>query len=236
MPKTNAAVAIAYIRVSTDEQTLSPHAQRSSIEAFAKREGITVAAWFSDTDICGETELAERPGLIEAMAALKAHRAGVLLVAKRDRLARDVLVTAMVEKACAKIGARVVSAAGEGNGNDPGARLHRGIVDLFSEYELAMIRARTKAALAVKRAKGEFTGGQAPYGFVSIGGKLVPQAEEQRVIARMRDLSECGLSTRDIAARLERDGVQSRTGRPFGKSQVARILKAQPVASERRAA
>ncbi len=33
--------------------------------------------------------------------------------------------------------------------------LLRGLMDLFAQYERAVIRARTRAALAVKRSKGE---------------------------------------------------------------------------------
>jgi DNA invertase Pin-like site-specific DNA recombinase len=234
--RTNPRLAIAYIRVSDESQKLGPDAQRAAIEAYAAREGITVASWHTDIDVCGATDASDRPGLVGALAALRANRAGILVVAKRDRLARDVVIAGTIGLAVGKLGARVVCADGIANGDSPADDFLRTILDGAAQFERSQIRQRTKAALAVKRAKGEFTGGQAPYGFVSIGGKLVPQAEEQRVIARMRELSDCGLSTRDVAARLERDGVQSRTGRPFGKSQVARILKAQPVASERRAA
>jgi DNA invertase Pin-like site-specific DNA recombinase len=38
-------VAVAYIRVSKDEQRLGPDAQRASIEAWAAREGVSVASW-----------------------------------------------------------------------------------------------------------------------------------------------------------------------------------------------
>ena len=36
--------AVAYLRVSTDEQRLGPEAQRAAIAAWAVREGITVVA------------------------------------------------------------------------------------------------------------------------------------------------------------------------------------------------
>ncbi len=74
----------------------------------------------------------------------------MLLVAKRDRLARDVVVAAMVDRLAERHGARVLAADGTGNGDGPEAMLMRGIVDVFAQYERALIRARTKAALAVK--------------------------------------------------------------------------------------
>ncbi len=44
----NPLIAVAYLRVSTDEQRLGPEAQRASIEAWAKREGVAVVAWHAD--------------------------------------------------------------------------------------------------------------------------------------------------------------------------------------------
>jgi DNA invertase Pin-like site-specific DNA recombinase len=50
-------VAVAYIRVSKDEQKLGPEAQRASIEAWATREGIAVASWHVDQGVCSVTAI-----------------------------------------------------------------------------------------------------------------------------------------------------------------------------------
>src|SRR3954469_11593790 len=93
----NPLVAVAYLRASTDEQRLGPEAQRAAIEAWAAREGVSVVAWHVDAGISGGSDLADRPALVAALGALRAARAGVLVVAKRDRLARDVAVAAAIE-------------------------------------------------------------------------------------------------------------------------------------------
>jgi hypothetical protein len=43
---------------------------------------------------------------------------------KRDRIARDVVLAASIERAVVTAGARVVSASGEGNGDSAGRRVH----------------------------------------------------------------------------------------------------------------
>jgi hypothetical protein len=43
----------------------------------------------------------------------------VLVVARRDRVARDVVLAAEIERAAAQTDARLVSATGEGNGDSP---------------------------------------------------------------------------------------------------------------------
>src|SRR5580658_8137960 len=160
----NPRLAVAYLRASKDEQKLGPEAQRAAIEAWAAREGVQVAAWHVDQGVCSVTPIEGRPGLVAALASLREHGAGVLVVAKRDRIARDVVLTAMVERATRASGAVVVSAAGEGNGSTPADGFMRTVIDGAAEYERALIRARTRAALAAKSAKGERVG-TVPFGY-----------------------------------------------------------------------
>jgi DNA invertase Pin-like site-specific DNA recombinase len=112
-------IAVAYLRASTDEQHLSPEAQRACIRGWAVSEGTQVAAWCADRGVCSVAPIENRPALRAALAALGTHRAGLLVVAKRDRIARDVVLAAEVERAAAHAGARLVSATGEGNGDPP---------------------------------------------------------------------------------------------------------------------
>jgi hypothetical protein len=84
--RANLKAAVAYLRVSTEDQQLGPEAQRAAIEAWAAREGVQVVAWHLDQGVSGGADVEDRPGLV---AALRVERAGILLVAKRDRLARE---------------------------------------------------------------------------------------------------------------------------------------------------
>lgn len=225
---TDAHLAVAYLRVSTDEQSLSPDAQRASIEAWAAREGVAITSWHLDQGVSGGTPIDERTGLCEALASMQAHKAGVLVVAKRDRLARDVMVSAMLEAQMDRAGARIVSTAGEGtDDDDPASRLMRHMVDAFAEYERAMIRARTVAALSVKKARGERVG-TIPYGYeLSADGTcLAPNASEQATIARICELRREGGTLSLITQTLSAESRYSRTGNPLGMTQVARILAA----------
>jgi len=206
------------IRASTDEQTLGPEAQRAALALYCERHALTLVAVHADLGVSGAAPLDKRPGMVSALAALAEFGAGVLLVAKRDRLARDVMSVAVIEKAASNSGARVVSAAGEGtdseDADDPTAQLMRRIIDAFAEYERLVIKARTKAALAVKRARGQRTG-KLPFGSgVADDGKtLVTDPAEQRAMEEVRALRASGLSCRKIVARLNAEGVACRGAR-----------------------
>jgi site-specific DNA recombinase len=224
---TSPQVAIAYLRASTDEQKLSPEAQRAAIEAWAAREGVQMAAWHVDQGVCSVTPIDERPALVAALAALRDHRAGVLVVARRDRIARDVVLTATVERLVERAGARVVSTAGEGNGDTPADAFMRTVIDGAAQYERALIGARTKAALQAKRAKGERVSARLPYGYAlaADGVHLAPVDSEQAVISRARALaSQPGLSLARVAEALAGEGLLSRSGRPFAPMQISRML------------
>ena len=75
-------------------------------------------------------------------------RAGVLAVAKRDRRARDPKIAAGIQKTVERGGARVIAADGAGNGDSASDAFFRCILDAAAKYERAMIRHRTRAALA----------------------------------------------------------------------------------------
>ena len=217
--------AVAYLRASTDRQDLSPDAQRAAVIRWAAAQGVTVVAWCQDLGVSGGTPLEERPGLLAALDAVRAQGAGVLLVAKRDRLARDVLTAALVERLCEREGARVQAADGAGNGEGPEAQLLRGIVDLFAQYERAVIRARTKAALAVKKARGERTGGVPMGSRVGEGGMLAADDVERGAVARARELRGEGKSLRQIASALAAEGHAPR-GKKWHVETLARVVRA----------
>jgi DNA invertase Pin-like site-specific DNA recombinase len=215
--------AVAYLRVSTEDQRLGPEAQRAAIEQWAAREHVTIASWHTDAGVSGAADVDQRPGLVEALAALREANAGVLVVAKRDRLARDLYVTATIERSCKSSGARIVAADTGDTGDDPNAALMRGMHDLFAMHERSMIRARTKAALQAKKAKGERLG-RPPFGFRVVGGALVADEAESAIVARVRELRAAGLTMRAIVIALADAGVLTPRGKKLALTQVANIL------------
>jgi len=224
----DASRAVGVIRVSKEEQSLSPEAQREALDRWCADNGAELLSVHEDIDVSGGAPLDKRPGLLAALTDLRELGAGVLLVAKRDRLAREPMVSAMAEAAAGRVGARVVSAAGEGtDGNGPADVLMRRMVDAFAEYERLIIGARTKAALAVKRAKGQRVG-SVPYGYrlADDGTHLEPDEPEQRTVALVRRYRDKGLTLRAIGQRLHRKGILPRSGKRWHPQTVARIAEA----------
>lgn len=232
-------LGIAYIRASKDEQKLTPEAQRAAIEAWAAREGVRMLAWHVDHGLTGTDPPEKRPALLEALKDLSELRADLLVVARRDRLARTVKVAIDVQERVVKAGARIASVVRGADDDDPDNVFVAQLDDALAQREVGMIRKRTKAALAVKRERGEVTG-RPPYGFRGVvrdpsrknkyGNPiqhLEPDDEEQKVIARAQELLD-GRSYREVAVLLNGEGYRSRVGKLFTHAQVIRMLARSP--------
>lgn len=220
-------LAIAYLRVSTDldRQELGAQAQRTAIENWATREGVSIQGWYVE-EASGGAPLDRRPVFLEAIAATAVYGAGSLVVQRLDRFSRDGLTAGLAEAELQRNGATLAIADGAGGGTDPTAALIRGILLSVAQFEKAMIRARIVAALAVKQRRGELTG-KAPFGFrVGSDGKtLEPDADERAIRDRFRELRRAGLTVRAIAAVSEQEGIRNRSGKPFAGSAIHGLVK-----------
>jgi site-specific DNA recombinase len=217
---------IGYIRVSTSKQELSPKAQRDHIEQWCARQGCELVATFEEK-VSGGVEFDDLDKREALMAAIDALESGMaLVVAKRDRLARNVASAAIIERLAERKGARVLAVDGVNNEDSPEAQLMRTLIDAFAQYERALIRSRIVQALAHKKAKGERVGG-VPYGkeLAADGKTLVPSERDKKLLARIHRLHRSGMSVRQIAAKVTAEGYRSRSGAAVSKSTVARLLR-----------
>src|SRR5215813_3494915 len=145
--------AVGYLRVSTRQQHrsgLGIEAQRAATARFAEAENIRIIAEFVEAETGkGADALDRRPQLAAALAAARAGKCSVL-VAKLDRLSRDVAFVAGL------MAQRVPFIVAElGRDADP-FMLH--LYAALAEKERRLISARTRAALAAKKATGATLG------------------------------------------------------------------------------
>ncbi len=169
---------------------------------------------------------------------------------KLDRFSRNTVEALQMVALMAKKGVdlHVVSEQGEVKNDSADDEFLLTLKCGLAQRERKIIGERTKFALDRKRERGEFCGGEAPYGYEWIGyrlvpykpkhgevvtdirkfrrtgGRLVPNMEEQRIVSKIRSLRKRGYSIRRIVACLREDGHLNRRGQFFQKTQVARIL------------
>jgi DNA invertase Pin-like site-specific DNA recombinase len=207
--------AVAYIRVSTQQQGrsgLGLEAQLSALERFALAEGYDFVQTFEEVETAkGSDALARRPQLSAAIKLAKKHKAPVI-VAKLDRLSRDVhfisgLMSHKIPFIVTELGADA----------DP-FMLH--IYAALAEKSRRYISQTTSAALQAKKAQGIKLGGLNAGG-IKKRDEAMQRAEELRPI--FTELA--GLSARAIAAALNKRGVATPAGGDWHSVTVIRVQK-----------
>jgi len=215
--------AIGYVRVSTDEQAksgLGLEAQIAKIKAYAELFDIELTEIIADEGISGKT--LERDGLKKAIKILKDKKAEGMVIAKLDRLTRNVadlgtLVSTVFDKA------ELYSVSEQINTKNAAGRLVLNVLVSVAQWERETICERTKDALQAKKARGEKTGGNIPFGFDEVNGKLVKNEEEQAIIDEIKNLKNKGLSLRKIAEALNGRGIATKNGKAWTAVQIQRI-------------
>jgi DNA invertase Pin-like site-specific DNA recombinase len=142
------ATLIGYARCSTDEQDLT--AQRALLRGL----GVAEERIYLDHGLSGTTR--DRPGLAQALAAVRAG--DTLVVPKLDRLARSVPDARDIGDALAARGVRLSLGGTVYDPTDPMGKLFFNILATFAEFEVDLLRLRTREGMAVAKAKGRLRG------------------------------------------------------------------------------
>lgn len=223
---------VAYLRVSTDRQAehgLGLEVQEAACREWAKAHKHRLVDVVRDEGRSGEDPL--RPGLAEALAIVKAGRAGGVVVYRVDRLARDLVLQEFLRAEFIKAGAELHSTSDvedrylNADPDDPSANLVRQILGAVAQYERAMITMRMQAGKTAKAARGGYQHGRPPYGYRAFGGELVPVAGEQKVIRMIQLARLRGESMRQIAAKLNDSGAKAPGGGVWSSQAVGRVVE-----------
>src|SRR5438128_6371629 len=194
-----------YVRVSTDRQAergLGLEVQERSIRRWAKAQGHRLLDVLRDEGVSGSNGLGSRLGLADALDLVREKRAAGIIVARLDRLARDLIVQEQVLAEVRRLGGDVFStSAGQAaylvdDPDDPSRKLIRQVLGAVNEYERAMIALRLRSGRRRKADRGGYAYGSPPYGYRTVGRELVEDETEQVALARMRELRAVGASYR----------------------------------------
>ena len=204
---------LAYYRVSTMRQGksgLGLEAQRAAVERFAEGEGLTIEKEFVEIESGKVADaLNLRPKLAAALAEARKQKCSVV-VAKLDRLSRDVafvagLMSQRVPFIVAELGADA----------DP-FMLH--IYAALAEKERRMISARTRAALKAAKARGVVLGNPQQ----AARNREVARTEAEKLRSVLTELKH--LSSRQIAVELTLRGVATPRGGKWQSPTVLRMI------------
>jgi DNA invertase Pin-like site-specific DNA recombinase len=201
--------AIGYVRASTAEQRdsgLGLDAQRSAIAAACKTRDWALVGVEEDIASGGG---ADRPGLLQALAAIEAGDVDAIVCLRLDRLSRSVADFArMLERfpssiVCLDLGIDPSTPAGE---------MTATVVCAMAQMERRLIGQRTREAMAQLKARG-----------VHVGR---PNSVPIEVRARIQGLHRTGRSFNSIAKLLTHEGVPTgQGGQRWRHNVVAKIAR-----------
>lgn len=223
---------VAYYRVSTKRQGqsgLGLDGQKVAVEAYAVQEGATIIGTYTEIET---GKRSDRPALARAIAHSRLAK-GKLVVAKLDRLARNVAFTSALMESKVQF-----VAADNQHANE--FTIH--ILAAVAEHEAKAISERTKTALKAAKARGTKLGSARPGHWDgreeqrTAGQKLaVKSAAQSRSRAARRNYEFIvpeiverrarGESLRNVAAYLNELGQSTSTGKPWTAMAVMRVAR-----------
>jgi len=201
---------VGYIRVSTARQGksgLGLEAQKAALARFAEVEGFQIAANFVEVETGkGADALDRRPQLAAALAEARKRKCPVV-VAKLDRLSRDVhFISGLMAHKVPFIVAEL------GSDTDP-FMLH--IYAALAEKERSLIAQRTRDALKAAKARG-----------VVLGNPKLDDVRHRAVARLKADADRFAKNAAPIIREIQSSGVASHRG-------IAKALNARGIATAR---
>jgi len=216
--------AIAYYRVSTKKQGDHGHgldAQQAAVQKYAGDNGLEIISPPGEyMEVETGTNKRRRPKLAAAIQAARENDA-VLLIAKLDRLARNVhFISGIMESGVKFVAVDMPSV--------DNFTIH--ILAAVAEQEAKLISKRTREGLAAAKAKGVKLGN--PETLTEDVREMGREAQRRAAVKDYRLVSgyvstmrdDLRMSLREIAERLNEEGHRTRRGKEFKATTVKRIL------------
>lgn len=222
--------AIAYLRTSSaanvGAERDSAKRQRSAIEDFAARDGWVVVEEFYDADVSGADPIETRPGFSALLDRIEGSGVRTVLVEDASRFARQLIIQEAGIIALIERGVRVLTSSGDDltATEDPFKVAMRQIAGVFAQLEKARLVGKLKVARERRRAMGVKVEGRKSYAEIDErdhAGQMLALARK----LRRKSPKKGRRSLRAVSAELAKQGFVSSSGKPYGATAVARMLK-----------
>jgi DNA invertase Pin-like site-specific DNA recombinase len=218
--------AVSYLRCSGLGQLGGDtwYRQSAAIAKYAKSHGLNVVDEFRDAGVSGTKDLDNRPGLAALLERVENNGVKVVLVENATRLARDLLVGEVILQQLTNAGCRVIAADSgtdlSADSDDPTRRLIRQVLGAVAEFDRRVTVMKLRAARERQRSRGQRCEGRKPFGTLPGEPETLSRIRELRSkppLGRRRSLQQ-------ICDELNAEGRPSRSGKPWKKQSLNRIL------------
>ena len=216
---------IAYRRVSTDGQCADDkfglEVQRAQIMEYAAKHDMNIVKWVTDE---GESGAKEREGFDEIVYGDVTNPPyEAVIVAKSDRVARDINVYYYYKMLLIKKNVKLISIAEDFGQFGVFANMLEAFTLCVAEMERENITKRTSSGRKAKASKGGYSGGRAPMGYRVQDKQLVINPEEAEIVRFIFDRKFAGKTMLSTVDALNDAGYKTRNGKEFVISTVQSI-------------
>jgi site-specific DNA recombinase len=213
-----------YARVSTDKQAerFSLPTQLAAMHKHAgdRYPGVPTSE-FVDA-YSGET--LERPKLDELRNLIRARAIKVVLAFDQDRLGRNLFELLILSRECDRYGVKLEFVTWNYEPTPTGTAFFQ-IKGVLAELERKTIMERTQRGKIEAAKRGRIFGGRPPFGYDHGNGVLIINEAQAAIIRRIFAMLLAHISVREIAAKLDAEGVLPQRGTRWRTSSLHTILR-----------
>lgn len=213
---------VIYARYSSDSQTeQSIEGQVRVCNEYAERNQIEIIENYVDRSMTGTND--NRPDFKRMLADAKKKQWDCVLVYRFDRFSRNKYESVIHKKALKDLGISVISAM-ENIPDTPEGIILESLLEGLNQYYSAELSLKVKRGNRESRLKGNCLGGNRPYGYDIVDRKYVVNENEARVIRYIFKKFLSGLTTIEIAKRLNNRKIPYSKGK-FSPGNIRKLLR-----------
>lgn len=224
--------AAVYCRVSTEDQAdegTSLETQRIDGLALAKRLSLDVPTDFVISEVMSGAKFDERSGIQRIRELIQRKAIQVVIAQKVDRISRTPMHFYSIYDLAQRHGVRF-EWTDQTFANSPDGQMLLGLMVVFAQRELEMIRERTQSGVKarVERDKKPIPGVRAPYGYRWIDEKKTRLEQDPETASLWKEVLvslSSGTSANSIAKRLNAQGIPTPSKKPGAKWTASNIAK-----------
>ena len=233
MEETKKTVAVAYRRVSTDAQggadRFGLDSQKKQIEDYADANGIDIVKWYDDVGESGAKD--NRPALSQILYGDEVVNPPfeMVIVAKADRMARDIYLYYAYKHQLNQKNVQLVSVAEDFGSMGAFAPVLEAFIVAMAQVERETIRTRTLGARRIKSSTGQHAAGRAIYGYDIKEKRRVINEKEAAVVKEIFWQLSMGSKFIEVATWLNEKGYTTKMGGNWERTNISNMVEKAPV-------